>query len=169
MSRDFPALVNFWRLAEARRGYQGTWPLARLERLTPLLGAADGEVEFAVNFGTDDAGYAFADLEIKAELMLRCQRTLEIFGFPVDLAVRLGLIAVEEDADALPDGYEPLLARDEPSPLIDLIEDELILALPLIAKKQVGSDEPAFVYETGPAPAPSNHPFGALEALKSKN
>ncbi len=169
MSRDFPALVNFWRLAQARREYQGTWPVGRLERLRPLLGAADGEVEFAVGFGTDDAGYAFADLRIKAELMLRCQRTLEIFGFPVDLDVRLGLVAMEEDADALPEGYEPLLARDEPSPLMDLIEDELILALPLIAKKPVGPDEPAFEYETGPASGPSNHPFGALEALKSKN
>lgn len=169
MSRDFPALVNFWRLAHARRGFQGTWPVARLERLRGLLASDAGEVEFGARFGIDDSGYAFVDLSVKAELILTCQRTLEPFGFPVELEVRLGLIASEADAAALPEGYEPVVARDEPSPLMDLVEDELILALPLIAKKPVGPDEPALVFETGPEPEPLASPFGALEALKSKN
>ncbi len=167
MSRDFPALVNYWRSAHARRGFQGTWPVARLERLRGLLASDAGEVTFAARFGIDDSGYAFVDLSVQAELTLTCQRTLEPFGFPIELEVRLGLIASEADAAALPEGYEPLVAREEPSPLMDLVEDELILALPLIAKKPVGPEEPAFVFETEPAPESSASPFEALEALKS--
>ncbi len=166
MSRDFPALVNFWRMAQARRGFKGTWPLARMERLRSLLASDAGEAGFTISFGIDDAGYAFADLHVSAELILECQRTLEAFGLPVDQHVRLGLIATEADAVALPEGYEPLVARDEPSALVDLIEDELILALPLIAKKPVAVDEPAFEYATGPAPEPAESPFGALASLK---
>ena len=164
MSRDFPAPVSYWRLAESRRSFEGDWPLARLERLRSLLASEEGKVAFSSTFGIDELGYAFADVSVKARLILQCQRTLEPFGFPVERVVRLGLIAREEDAVALPEGYEPLLAGDEPSSLMDLIEDELILALPLIAKKPDAA--PASKYEVGPAPEPVESPFAALEALK---
>ena len=56
MSRDFPDLIDPWRLAESRRSFKGTWPLAAFDRLAPRLAANDGEVSFSMDFGIDDIG-----------------------------------------------------------------------------------------------------------------
>mgnify|MGYP000657491512 CR=1 FL=1 len=41
MAKEFPEWVDPWKVAEGRRIFEGTIPLARLTRLQPLL--ADGE------------------------------------------------------------------------------------------------------------------------------
>ena len=48
--------------------------------------------------------------------------------------VRLGIISDQSLAETLPDMYEPLVTGPEPVFLRDVIEDELILALPLVPK-----------------------------------
>lgn len=52
---------------------------------------------------------------------------------PVTVDSRLGLIRSERDESALPAGVEPLLvAEDDKLSPVDVIEDELLLALPLV-------------------------------------
>ena len=65
--------------------------------------------------------------------MLVCQRTLEPFELPVVVNTRLGLIKQERDEAGLPPECEALLvAEDGRLNPADVIEDELLLALPLI-------------------------------------
>ena len=58
---------------------------------------------------------------------------LKRFLQPVQLVQRLGLIREEADEAGLPEGYEPLLVPDDgmlrPA---ELVEDELILAVPVV-------------------------------------
>ena len=106
-----------------------------MPRLAADLAAKDGTAEFDLEFGKDDLGIAFLHVRASAALPLTCQRTLDVFALPVQVDTRLGLITREEDEAGLPPGYEPLLMNDSSLRLADVIEDELILAIPVVPVK----------------------------------
>ncbi|MDJ0654279.1 MAG: YceD family protein [Xanthomonadales bacterium] len=169
MSRDIPALADPWRLVESRQGFQGTWPVAKFERLADALADRNGEVSFTLTFGVDASGYAYVDVSVLGHLTLECQRSMEKFQYPVDRRVRLGLIADEADAAALPEDYEPLLVDSPPIRLVDLVEDELILALPVVPRKPGVSPPMSFGPDDEAPMEPDESPFAALKELKSRS
>jgi uncharacterized protein len=111
----------------------------------------------------------YVELRIDAELPLLCQRSLQRFLLPVKIVQRLGLIRDEaEEAGLLPD-YEPLLVPDDGMLQgAELVEDELILAVPVVptmpGTEAMERDWPASEAETEHA-----NPFAALSALKNKS
>lgn len=134
-----------------------------------MLAEARGEAHFELEFGRDVLGMAYVDTAIRARLPLLCQRTLAVFDLPVEVETRLGLIGHEQDEAALPQGWEPLLVADGMLSPADVVEDELLLAVPLIAVKP-GSDMDSKYNEQPAEPVvePGTHkPFAALAALKS--
>jgi len=169
MSQALPETVDAWRMVQSCRHFQGKLPLAAMPRLAADLAAKDGAAEFDLEFGKDDLGIAFLHVRASAALPLTCQRTLEVFAFPIEIDTRLGLITREEDEAGLPPGYEPLLLSDSSLRLADVIEDELILAIPVVpvkpgtqAVQQVwGGDAEEEAAETRP------NPFAALKRIKS--
>lgn len=122
-------------MVQARRSFSGRLPLASLRRLATSLAATEGEVEYELDFGKDDFGVSGVHVRASAALPLTCQRSLEVFAFPVKIDARLGFIQHEDDEAALPSGYEPLLLDPAGLHPADVIEDELILALPLVPTK----------------------------------
>lgn len=165
MSRGLPEQVDVWRLVAGRFCYAGDLALASFQRLRESLADTDGAVAFEIEFGTDELDQAFVELRVRGELPLVCQRTLEVYRQPVAIHQRLGLIRREEQEAALPPGYEAFLVP--PSGLVapaDLVEDELILALPLVPARpdsDLVGEEP----EGDQEPAREN-PFLALKSLK---
>lgn len=133
MSVTLPESVDAWRMVSARRSFEGKLPIATLRRLCEALAGTDGEVNYELDFGRDSLGVSYVDVRAKASLTLLCQRTLEPFVMPVMLDARLGLIRQESDEAGLPPDCEPLLVAENGrlNPA-DVIEDELLLALPLV-------------------------------------
>lgn len=120
-------------MVSARRSFVGTLPVASLRRLCGVLAEDSGEVEFELEFGRDELGTAYLDVRAKAPLTLICQRSLEPFVLPVAVDGRLGLIKSEREESGLSPGCEPLLIDDDGKLIpADVIEDELLLALPLV-------------------------------------
>ncbi|MEM7708263.1 MAG: YceD family protein [Pseudomonadota bacterium] len=162
MSRDFPSHVDPWRLVSSGQGFSGTWPLNRFERLAPMLAPPlDGEVSFTLKFGRDTNGLPVVDVAASATLPLRCQRTLERFLHPLEQRSRLGLVRDEADDVTLPEDYEPLVVSEGQVALTDIVEDELILAVPLIPASAGESVDAGF----GPAVEESENPFAKLGEL----
>ena len=129
---------------------------------------AEGDCRYEMEFGRDAVlDLPFVELRIEAELPLQCQRTLERFLHPVSLSQRLGLLTDEAQESALPEDMEPFLldASGEMHPA-ELVEDELILAIPVVpinpASTPVEADWPAYVEDE-----PKPNPFAALAALKA--
>jgi uncharacterized protein len=155
-------------MVQARRVFQGRLPLAGFKRLRDSLAAPGGEVTYELEFGKDDIGVAHLRVRADATLPLTCQRTLEVFGLPVHVDAKLGLIASEADEAALPSDYEPLLTADGQINLAEVIEDELILALPVVPLSP-GAEDASRVWgdtdETQDDEAEEN-PFAALKKMK---
>ena len=168
MSAELPEILDAWRMVAARREFKGSVALASLPRLRDALTDAEGDVSFVLGFDSDAMQVPYLELRIEAELPLQCQRSLQRFLFPVLIEQRLGLIRDEEDEAALPEGYEPLLvAADGVLRPLDLVEDELILALPLIPVKP-GSEAVERDWPVSAEEEVRANPFAGLAALKKK-
>ena len=163
-----PEAVDAWRMVAARREFEGRIPLATMVRLRDSLLQPEGDARYVLAFGIDALKVPFAELRIEAELPLECQSSLQRFLLPVQLVQRLGLIRDEADEAALPPDYEALLVEaDGMLKPAELVEDELILALPVVPvapdAEAVARDFTPTAEETAQA-----NPFAALAGLKKK-
>lgn len=170
MSVTLPESVDAWRMVSARRSFQGALPIAAMRRLSEALAGTEGEVRFELDFGRDEFENAYLDVRVEAPLTVVCQRSLEPFVLPVNVDTRLGLIRFEREEAALPPGSEPLLiAEDGKLALADVIEDELLLALPLVPVNP-DSTLPDDVVPPSPeedsGEGRSDNPFAILRELK---
>ncbi len=137
-----------------------------MTRLQGLLNDTEGEARYTIEFDHDALRVPYVELRIEAQLPLVCQRSLQRFLLPVSLVQRLGLVRDEADEAALPPDYEALLVPEDgmlhPA---DLVEDELVLAVPVVPvnpeSEAVERDWPAQEEELAKA-----NPFAALASLK---
>ncbi len=155
-------------MVAAKRLFDGRLPLSGMSRLRPVLADAEGDCRFGLEFGVDALGVRYVEVRAEAELPLLCQRTLERFLHPVRIHQRLGLITDESQEAALPEGVEPLLldASGELNPA-GLVEDELILAVPVVPIDPDSTELEARWPDEAEEDEKPN-PFAALAALKEQ-
>ncbi|HQW59185.1 YceD family protein [Thermomonas sp.] len=163
-----PESVDAWRMVAAQREFEGRIPLASMARLRDGLLEPEGDARFTLAFGTDALRLPYVELRVEAELPLECQSSLQRFLLPVQLVQRLGLVRDEADEAALPEGYEALLvdADGELKPA-ELVEDELILALPVVAVAP-GAEVVEREFVPGAEETAEANPFAALAGLKKR-
>jgi uncharacterized protein len=167
MSTDMPEVLDAWRMVAARHGFEGRLPLSSMPRLCEALADAEGaDVVFSLEFDRDGLQVPYVEVQIEAGLPLVCQRTMQRFVMPVALVQRLGLVRDEADEAALPEGYEMLLlAEDGMLQPKELVEDELILAIPVVPVKP-GSESVERDWPVSTEEEVRANPFSALAALK---
>lgn len=172
MSAELPEVLDAWRMVTARRGFEGTLPLSSMLRLRDSLCDDAGEVRYEISFDRDALQVPYVELRIQVALPLVCQRSLKPFLQPVQVEQRLALLPADADVEAaeagLPPGYEPLpVPADGGLRPAELIEDELILAVPVVpispGSEALEREWPATVEELQEA-----SPFAALAALKKR-
>jgi uncharacterized protein len=166
MSPTLPELIDVQRAADSGTELAGRVPLAALPRLREVLLDPQGEAEYRLEFSRDEARRAVVLGEVRASLTLRCERCLGPMHHQVASEVSLALVSGLDEAERLPDRYDPLLLGDSRQRPLELIEDELLLALPQIPLH--GGDEcSAQAPEATPESAPQS-PFAVLEAWRRK-
>ena len=134
LTPSLPNKMNPWQLVADNGRLTGDLALAELPRLTALLNQTSGAVSVTLTAGIDGQGQRFIAGRLHATVELTCQRCLGPLQLPLEVAVHLGLVHSEAEANRLPDDYEPLLAPDGLMAVADLVEDELLLALPQIPR-----------------------------------
>jgi uncharacterized protein len=166
MSANTPEMLDAWRMVVARRSFEGRLPLSAMTRLQGLLVDAEGEVRYTIEFDRDALQVPYVELQIDAGLPLVCQRSLQRFVLPVSITQRLGLVRDEAEESALPPGYEALLVpEDGMLRAVELVEDELVLAVPVVAVAP-GSDAVEREWPAQEEELAKASPFAALTSLK---
>lgn len=136
-----PKLPEAFDPRQAARGgerFTGSLPLSRFHRLTDLLVEPAGEVAVDLSVAADDSGRPVVGGVIEATVRLVCQRCLEAMTVELRAEPRLVVVAGEDLAPE--DGAEHVLCGPgERLALAELAEDELILALPVVALHGPGS------------------------------
>ncbi|MGF1613756.1 MAG: DUF177 domain-containing protein [Gammaproteobacteria bacterium] len=171
MSKGLPELIFPLQFARSGRSLQGRIPVARMERLAESLYSTAGEMRVELRFRRGNKGCLCVEGLIQGELRLVCQRCLESLPWLAHCEVRLGLIPTATAQEYLEPGYEPLVAQeDSPLPLAPIIEDELILALPIAPmhpKDQCPGADKADASGTSHFDT-KDTPFAALNRLKRR-
>lgn len=166
MQTQLPETINFVRQVELNRTIEGCYPLEKLGRLGEALLSSEGEVSVKLDFG-HSFGFACLKAKASAKLLVTCQRCLNPMETEVTGSFKFALVHSEEEFELLPDEFEPYLIEGEEQSIIDLIEDELLLSLPMVtvhddACSDFMSSQEKAIKEAKEAA----HPFAALKALK---
>jgi uncharacterized protein len=154
-------VIDGFEFASAGANLQGVWPIGDFPRLRDMLAAHEGEVVYELQGVRDTRGRLGLHLTVRGKLDLRCQRCLEGLPFEVRSDEVLVLAGTQAEIDAEPaDVHSPdRVVAGKEMPVRDLIEDELILALPY-APRHEGCRAGASQDRAGKA-----LPFAALREL----
>ena len=134
--------------------------LADLDRIRPLLRRDAGTARGQFRFHRENAA-PVAEGHVSATLTLTCQRCLGEMTLPIDADSKLAFVA-GAGVEA-PESREPVVTTDGQVSLATLIEEELLLALPL-APMHSDTDRCRASPETH-ADEPRHRPFAGLREL----
>ncbi|MGH8446424.1 MAG: YceD family protein [Solimonas sp.] len=113
--------------------YRGELPLRSLERLRAELVDDSGVLQVALQAHRSH-GRSLLDGTVSGELSLRCQRCDQPYAWPVQLDIGVRLVETEEEEQAVLHEADPYLVQDDSLPLREIVEDELLLALPMLPR-----------------------------------
>ena len=126
--RDLESLAN--------RGVtlSGELDIDKLTRLKSLLHSDSGSVRATLRFRQRGDGWLQSELDYRAAVELVCQRCLE--PFRQELAEQVNVVLADGDSlpATVPAGFEPFELEGGRLQPAQLIEDELLVAIPLVPK-----------------------------------
>lgn len=158
-------------MAGALEGGIETTGMARLRDAVDGIGS---EVSLSLQVGRDEIDRPIISGRASVTVSMRCERCLAPANLLLDAPFAWCFIE-EGGSGAAPEDVELIELPYEGAPLADLVEDELLLALPLVAThpstddcdevvaKHVGSGDASTASEST-----RQSPFAALEALKKR-
>ena len=163
---DEQYLIYPERLAEKPLELAGTFAPADLERLEDMVANGDGELRYRITASLDRDRRKVASCIIEGFVFLTCQTSLEAFRHDISISDRLVLVDHESQLPAVQDesDEEDYLVADEPLDIRDLVEDAVLLSLPMVPRKPDLGDSQGAV-KTAP---PKESPFAALEKLRKR-
>jgi uncharacterized protein len=164
-----PEHVDPYRLAEQGIGLTGILNLADMPRLCSNLHQSDQKASIELRFGMDEQGLTFLKGHLETQVTLQCQRCMEPFVYEIISDFVLGIVNTLDEANALPDHYEPALTQDGNLALRELIEDEIILNLPIIPRHEADNCKVKLpLTDAGWEESKGDNPFQVLELLKNQ-
>ena len=131
--------IDVDRLADGGEVREFNLPLRDLSRLVGSLASKEGSAHCLLSFKRERR-FPVADIEVQAELILICQRCMQPMQFLVNERSRVWLVSEPGAADRLEAGIEPVLVPQGQVVLSDLVEEELLLAVPLVPRHQIESE-----------------------------
>lgn len=157
-------------------GFLGLEEFSRLTQEVAVVEVGDGfHWNLVTHFENAPNGEPsqIINLELNGQLHLVCQRCLQNFPFHLVEKRQFVLLPTEEQADAFPmedDQREPLVASQH-FDLLETIEDEILLSLPLIPKHPEGICSPSVTFldkdsSNSEAQEKPQNPFNILKNIK---
>lgn len=128
-----PRLLDPRKLANQGGVIRGQMNVGEMPRLGEFPGSQDEPVAVDLAFSRDDQGHHCVEGSVSTRLALQCQRCLEPVTLELDIRVSLAMAWGDDQMKALPPEYDPWLITSDQMPLADLLEEEILLALPAAA------------------------------------
>lgn len=164
--------VDVHQLAAQGALLEQRFQLSGFDRLRPSLAAVGeaGRREARARFRfRRQEGQSLASIEIEANLPLTCQRCLQLVDWPIAGSTQLAFGEAGGVAPAASERYEVFETHGGFVALSEVVEEELLLALPLVAMHAPGACEATAPQdersEDAPAAERAQTPFAGLKDL----
>jgi uncharacterized protein len=171
-----PLHLDVEAFARSEAVLEGRWPLSQLERLCASAAPDEPvhpddvlawEIEGELRSARGKDPEIWLRLRAQAEVSMTCQRCLKPVRVPLNVAQSIRFVAGEKAAEALDfECEEDVLALTRSLNTQALLEDELLLTLPLVPRHE-RCPEPLIVGESAPLEEDCPNPFAALAGLKA--
>jgi uncharacterized protein len=156
-----PQAIDGFEFARCNSRLRGSRQVGEFPRLRGSLYATDGVLDYEIEGLPQVQGRPAIRLRVQGRLALQCQRCLGRLEFALRSEAVLLLYADEAELAALPveaEGPERIVAAEE-LPVLELVEDEVLLAIPYAPRHETCRSH------AGDVPVTSQRPFAALRAL----
>ena len=171
-----PAYVDTRKIFLQQGEISGQLSLERLPRFIECLADGNGSVTIDLNFGLDDARQRLISGRLQAEVNVICQRCLKPLAIQLADDINLALVKDEEAAKQLEAGLDPWICQDHKLNLAELVEEQLILSMPLVSYHDSGECIDRKNYVCGESKdfeeaksASAENPFSVLISLKESD
>jgi uncharacterized protein len=169
MAPGLPDRVDYARLAEEGARIERVYQLDAMPRLRDVLADTRGSAAASFEFAKLSSGRPGATVSVRAEVSLTCQRCLHSFAFPVDARSEIEFA----ESEAAQSQREVYAVNDGLVSLRELAEEELLLALPIVAKctaAETCGRAPSLETDGGPREVAGerSRPFAVLQDLLKK-
>lgn len=157
------------KLANKNGDLRYNWKVASFARLTEVLYSGAGEVQVDLQGTYDEQKRPLIAAKIDGIVELECQTTFEPISHKIEANVVYCAVAKEEQLANVSEDYEAILMDDGFVDIKEIIEDELILLVPLVANKS-GDDLGDKPMTFGQLPEIANvktSPFDVLKDIKN--
>lgn len=150
MTMRLPIRLAVFEAAHRDTTVTGSVPLSRMRRLVEMAGLQPYEASATLRLYRREDKRAWLEGTLSAVLTLQCQRCLAPFEYPIVRQFELVLVQSDLEAARLQAQAEPLWVEDGWVYVEALLEDELLLSLPLAARHAaVGDCDPSVVAPLG--------------------
>lgn len=158
-------IIHPERLTPKGLDFEGVLRPGDLENLAPELATPDGELRYRVHAALDGSNRRVIACIINGFVFLTCQATFTQFRHEVAIDDRLVLVGSESELPPLEEesDREDFVVATGPVDVRNLVEEAVILALPMVPRKPGVAPE-ADAPKASEADKPS--PFAALAGLK---
>ncbi|MCP4471025.1 MAG: hypothetical protein GY815_10115 [Gammaproteobacteria bacterium] len=153
--------------------FEGNIALSGLKRLGELVhfeepGSTDRNVAVSFEFVRNEFDIPTLVGHLQTSLDLECQRCLKPIRTPMELDFRLMIDASDEIVRQ--SSLDTLYSDDGYIDITEVIEDELILAVPLVAMHEdAACNEDWPIKDSQPEATVKENPFSVLQQLKTKD
>lgn len=157
--------IEPWTFVREQKTYIGTLPLEKTETLRKWQGGGRDGIQFEISGYIDAHGQYRLTGKIKVVLQMVCQRCLEKMFIPVNCAFDYVLLSDQKLENRITDGSEAYVCAEDRLDLAWFIEEEILLAMPMIAKhdncKLLHTDNSVLVESS----QENVNPFAALKEM----
>ncbi|EGN75865.1 Putative metal-binding protein, possibly nucleic-acid binding protein [Idiomarina sp. A28L] len=165
-----PLSVDPVRNSGKQLSFDGYIPSKNLPRFNEVLASPCSDIEVTLWFGTDEQKIHNFRGQAKANVELTCQRCGGTMPFDLAIEFQYAPVTKRQTAEDMPEHYEAAELNELGEVLLHpLVEDELLLALPIVAKhteQDCAIKSDTMSYGELPAEAEKPNPFAVLQKLK---
>ena len=155
------AVIDGLEFARAGEQLSGEVPISELARLADSLFDTQGELKFELTGGSDSKQRLRLLLAVAGRINLKCQRCLGSLAFPLSVQAKLLLLTGDASGETAEIDDLDGVPADAHTDVWSLVEDEILLAIPLAPRHAEGLCSAA----VDSAGTRSASPFAALARL----
>ena len=168
MLNRLPLTIDPIKAAQKRLDYVGYYPIQAITRVD----CPKSDITCSLSFDFDEQRLCVITIDAKMTLELICQRCFKPFITEVHVMNKFSPVKSDAQAETLPEHYEPVLVNEFGEvDILALIEDEIILSLPIVPvhdSKHCEVSEADMVFGEIPLENEKPNPFAILVSLKNK-